>query len=196
MSLSDPLAVQTIFTAPPVLQDGAILEFMLEVFDRRGLSATDRILVNVLDTNTPPLAEAGADQIVEEQTPVTLDGSQSSDLDGALAHVIWTQAAGPSVTLSDPTALQPTFMAPIVRLTANFQPGDTLPGFVLRYEPQGSVADIQAHGVYTEGQWSVMLTRALTTSDTEGDVQFDLTHPEHVYPFSIAYLDNTGAALP
>ncbi len=34
------------------------------------------------------------------------------------------------------------------------------------------------------------------TPDVEGDVQFDFTNPDHVYPFSIAYLDNTRAAPP
>ncbi len=194
--LSNVSASQVTFTAPPVLQDGAVLDFMLEVFDRRGVSSTDRVLVNVLDTNIPPLAEAGADQVVEERTLVTLDGSQSSDLDGTLTHTIWTQVAGVPVLLSDPTAVQPTFMSPIVGLNANFAPGDTLPGFLLLHQPQGSVADVQAQGDYAESQWSVMLTRALTTPDVEGDVQFDLTDPDRVYPFSIAYLDNTGAAPP
>ncbi len=196
VALSDPTAAQATFTAPLVLQEGALLDFRLEVFDQRGVSATDRILVSVLDTNVPPLAEAGSDQMVEERTLVALDGSQSSDMDGTLEHVIWTQIAGAPVILSDPAAFQPTFMAPIVGLSMGVEPGDTLPGFVLRHEPQGSVADIRARGFYAGAQWSVMLTRALATPDAEGDVQFDLSHPDHVYPFSIAYLDNTGAAPP
>ncbi len=196
VALSDPAAALVTFTAPTVLQDGAILDFLLEVFDRRGVSATDRIVVSVLDTNAPPLADAGLAQTVEERTLVTLDGSRSSDIDGALEHIIWTQTAGTPVILSDPTVLQPTFMAPIVGLDVDVEPGDTLPGYVLRHEPLGSVADIQAQGHYAEAQWSVMLTRTLTTPDVEGDVQFDLTQADQVYPFSIAYLDNTGAAPP
>ncbi len=181
VALSDPTAALVTFTAPPVLQDGAILEFRLEVFDRRGLSATDHIRVSVLDTNIPPLADAGSDRMVEELTLVTLDGSQSSDMDGALENILWTQTAGASVLLSDPTALQPTFTSPIAGLSVGFEPGDTLPGFVLRHEPQGSIADIQAQGSYAEAQWSVMFTRALRTPDIEGDVQFDFTLPDHVY---------------
>ncbi len=194
--LSDTTTAQITFTAPPVLENGAILEFVLEVFDARGLSATDTVQVTILDTNAPPLANAGPDRMVEERTVVTLDGSQSNDIDGALESTIWTQLAGAPVLLSDPTALNPTFIAPIVGLNAGFEPGDTLPGFVLRHEPNGSIADIQAQGVYDAAQWSVMFTRALQTLDVEGDVQFDLADSDQVYPFSIAYLDNTGAAPP
>src|SRR5262249_26887773 len=34
------------------------------------------------------------------------------------------------------------------------------------------------------------------TLDPDGDVQFNLTNPANLYLFSIAYLDNTGAAPP
>ena len=110
--LSDEMPVQVTFMAPAAPQEGVELEFQLEVVDRRGLSATDRILITVLDTNIPPLANAGADQTVEAGALVTLNGSASSDMDGDLTDTIWMQTAGAAVTLSDPTALQPTFTAP------------------------------------------------------------------------------------
>ncbi len=109
VTLSDPTSAQPTFTAPPVFQDGEILVFLLEVFDQRGLSLADLMQVIVLDTNVPPLANAGPDRMVEERTLITLDGSQSSDMDGNLESVIWTQVSGAPVILSDPTALQPTF---------------------------------------------------------------------------------------
>jgi hypothetical protein len=55
---------------------------------------------------------------------------------------------------------------------------------------------VAARGVYVNGQWTAMFTRALTTLDPDADVQFDLRDAAHLYAFSIAYLDTTGAAPP
>jgi hypothetical protein len=49
-------------------------------------------------------------------TPVTLDGSGSTDQDlpNDTLSYMWTQTSGPAVTLSDPTAVMPTFTSPDV----------------------------------------------------------------------------------
>ena len=67
----------------------------LTVTDRAGNAATRTIAVRVRDL-TPPVAVAGADQVVDEGTLVTLDGSSSSD-NGAVQSFLWTQLAGPAV---------------------------------------------------------------------------------------------------
>lgn len=65
--------------------------------------------------NLPPVADAGPDQTVDEGVTVTLNGTNSDDSDDGIKSFLWEQV-GTSypVTLSDPTAEQPTFAAPDV----------------------------------------------------------------------------------
>jgi hypothetical protein len=61
--------------------------------------------------NAAPIAEAGPDQLVNEHNVATLAGT-ASDPDGDPLTYQWSQTAGPAVILSDPTAAQPSFVAP------------------------------------------------------------------------------------
>jgi hypothetical protein len=65
-------------------------------------------------TMSPPVANAGPDQTVDEGIRVTLDGSNSSDPDNDIVSYFWQQTAGPSVALSNASAVRPTFTAPDV----------------------------------------------------------------------------------
>jgi hypothetical protein len=51
--------------------------------------------------NAPPVADAGANQTVSENTAFTLDGSASSD-DGTIQSYIWTQTGGTPVLVENP----------------------------------------------------------------------------------------------
>jgi uncharacterized protein YndB with AHSA1/START domain len=114
VTLADPSAAQTTFSAPVVGSGGASLTFMLRVTDGFGSEATDTCIVNITNGNLPPTADAGPDQTVDEGDTVTLDASNSTDPDDGIASYLWTQTAGPPVTLSNTTAVQPTFTAPDV----------------------------------------------------------------------------------
>ena len=59
--------------------------------------------------NASPKANAGPDQSVTEGDTVTLDGSNSTDPDDGIDTYQWSQVSGTSVTLSDTTAIKPTF---------------------------------------------------------------------------------------
>jgi hypothetical protein len=69
------------------------------------------IEVNFAINQFPPAAAAGAPQIVEEGETVTLDGSQSSDTNGAVITYEWIQINGSQIRLSDENAVKPTFVA-------------------------------------------------------------------------------------
>ncbi|MEZ4461508.1 MAG: hypothetical protein R3E66_17670 [bacterium] len=109
VTLSDTTAVKPTFTAPAVFGE---LVFEVEVSDGED-TATARVQVDV--ENLAPLAEAGPNQIAAKGQLVTLDGTGSSDPEGQPITYSWTQVSGPeTVTLSDPTAAQPTFTTPAV----------------------------------------------------------------------------------
>jgi hypothetical protein len=116
VTLSDPTADKPTFETPFVESAGLSFTFELTVTDTSGLQATDTIIVNVTlpSANEPPAAVVGDDQTVDEDTEVTLDGFGSSDPEGENLFYRWRQVAGRPVTLSDPVAEQPTFLAPNV----------------------------------------------------------------------------------
>jgi len=112
MLLSDNTALQPSFTAPDVGPEGASMTFEVTVTDFGGLYTTDTVVINISWINSPPVADAGADQIVTAGDLVVLDGSFSHDDDDGIATIQWSQKNGVPVSLSDPTALMPEFQAP------------------------------------------------------------------------------------
>ena len=113
--LEDANTAKASFTAPNVGSEGASLTFQLTVtYFRKGSNffSTDSTIVNVRSANDPPTADAGPDQNVDEETTVTLDGSNSSDPDDGIKSYRWRQVEGRAVTFSDPTEDRPTFEAP------------------------------------------------------------------------------------
>jgi hypothetical protein len=63
-------------------------------------------------TNVAPVADAGADQLVDVNQAVTLNGSGSSDANGDSLTYGWMQTGGPVVNLNDATVSSPTFTSP------------------------------------------------------------------------------------
>ena len=114
ITLDDAAALDTSFDAPNVAADTPVL-FTLNVTDGAA-SSTDTVLVTIRDSsNSPPTANAGANQTVTEGDTVTLSGTASDDdpEDTSLSYS-WTHTSGPAVTLTNSATATPSFTAPNV----------------------------------------------------------------------------------
>ena len=112
----------TTFFTPPTSARGATLVFSLVVTDNGGTESTpDEVVIRVTGHNVQPIAHAGVDQSVNENTLVTLDGTGSSDPDAHTLSYSWvltdfpTSDSSPVIPpLSNSTVASPTFTAPEV----------------------------------------------------------------------------------
>ena len=110
VTLDKPTAARTSFTAP---DSTTRLVFMLTVTDNNELESTDTVVVNVIDAGTPPVADAGNDQLVPSGTVgVALDASGSLAPGSSIVSYLWSQVSGVPVDLSDVTVPNPIFDAP------------------------------------------------------------------------------------
>ena len=118
-TLSNSTSASPTFDAPLINSTQAILTFSLTVNDGAVDSTTpDTVDITVSNVNTPPTANAGADQTVDEGTEeVTLEGSATDpDTDDTITY-LWSQTQGPTATLSNSTSASPTFDAPLINST-------------------------------------------------------------------------------
>jgi hypothetical protein len=72
--------------------------------------------VTITTENLPPVADAGVDQTVMEGQVAALNGANSNDPEGDISSYQWAQTAGPTVVLSDSSAVRPEFLTPDVGL--------------------------------------------------------------------------------
>ena len=117
ITLSSATVAKPTFTAPEVMTDQNYT-FSLIVNDGIVNSVADQVTITVKQVNKVPVANAGADQIVNEGVVVILDGSASSDQDNSTLTYSWTAPSG--IILSSTTAAKPTFTAPEVMTNQNY----------------------------------------------------------------------------
>jgi len=164
ITLSSNTDFQPTFTAPDVGIGGEALTFLLTVTDNGGLKATDTSIVNVSWINVSPTADAGLDQTVNEGETVTLDGIDSNDPDGVQLTYLWAQTGGTSVTLSDATAVQPTFVTPTLNS------GSTAMTFSLIVEDNGGLqASANVSITVNDNGITGLPADVLTFQSVEGD---------------------------
>ena len=105
--ISTPANVKTSVTG---LLDGVYV-FELTVTDNKGATGKGQVTVTVTRRiNQPPVAVAGKDQTITlPVNSVTLDGTGSSDKEGAIAAFKWTKFSGPAAgTLNNASLANPT----------------------------------------------------------------------------------------
>ena len=110
-TLSEPAGSSPEFT--PDINGNYIIE--LVVNDGTEDSAPDSVAIVLTIPNEPPTGDAGPDQNVTTGSLVTLDGSESTDQEGGTLTFDWALSAptGSGATLSDNSAVSPTFTADI-----------------------------------------------------------------------------------
>ena len=131
-------ALSDIHAVKPTLQIdvAGTYNVQLVVNDGKVDSTADSVVIST--QNSKPLANAGPDQTTFVGQSVTLDGSQSSDVDGDSLTFKWSfvsRPVGSTATLQNPTNIDPTFVPDnfgdyIVQLIVNDGLLDSLPATV------------------------------------------------------------------
>jgi len=111
--IDNPGSPGTTFTAPSVVKDKDVV-LTCSVSDGT-FTVSDHLIVTVKNTLSLPItANAGPDQIVNEEVKVTLDGTQSFDPENQPLHYTWTQTSGESVIIDSSSNVKATFKSPVV----------------------------------------------------------------------------------
>ena len=190
-------------TVTPTLVVDMKGDFVIDLVVNDGYDDSLPSTTTISVTNTPPVAEAGADQLIHLNDVVTLDGSASTDADGDALTYRWTivsRPAGSLATLSDPTAVMPTLAIDalgyyVIELVVNDgQMDSVMDPVILNAVNVTPVANAGLDQSVTLGQ-TVQLDGTLS-SDADGDA---LTYRWSILDApvgSVSQLSDTTAANP
>ncbi len=135
VTLSSTSDVDISFTTPAVAP-GQVkdLKFSLIVTNPQGLTSITAFTLHVIHNNHPPVVTTDHELTVMEGAPMTLMAT-ATDPDGDNMTYAWTQNSGTKVTLSNPTDLTTTLVAPAVGPSGNA----TLQFTITAKDPYGGV---------------------------------------------------------
>jgi hypothetical protein len=168
-TLSDPTLVNPTFVAD------VLGTYTVQLIVNDGILDSQPNTAMITADNIRPVAHAGPDQTVLVGQTVQLDGSGSSDVDGDPLTFAWaftSRPIGSQATLSDPTLVNPTFVADqpgtyVVQLIVNDGTVDSLPDTVTLAGESRPVAHAGPDQTVLVGQ-TVQLDGS-GSSDVDGD---------------------------
>jgi len=118
MLIALPAGSTAALTASNTVSPGFIADqpgtYVAQLIVSDGAVSSNPASVTITTQDPPPVANAGADQLVSAGALVQLNGSASTDVDGDLLQYQWSLISAPvasTATLSNPTAVNPTFTA-------------------------------------------------------------------------------------
>jgi uncharacterized repeat protein (TIGR01451 family) len=123
--------------------------------------------------NSAPTANAGPDQTVAAFSPVTLDGTGSTDPDTNIVSYAWTQTSGTAVTLTDSATAQPSFSAP---QPAGGAPSETLI-FQLTVTDDFGLTSTDTVTITLQAVSALSTTKAVTIFSEDGSLCDNLGAP-------------------
>jgi hypothetical protein len=197
-SLSDSEAVDPTF----VVDVSGTYIAQLIVNDGFVDSTPDTVTINW--ENSPPVADAGTDQTARVGDLVTLFGGASSDVDGDSLSFFWTLITvpdGSSVLLSDPEAVNPSFVVDVsgtfvAELIVNDGKVDSTPDTVtINWENSPPVANAGPDQAFSSAGTTIHLDGS-QSHDPDGD---PLTYAWHIIskpPTSSTTLSDNAAVNP
>ncbi len=102
------------FTAPSIGDHEDLLSFHVTGYSQGNGYASDLALVKVLPSNHAPIANAGPDHSVPQNTFVNLDGS-GTDADGDNIRFLWTQKSGIQTEIYESTQPLAYIISPAIQ---------------------------------------------------------------------------------
>jgi hypothetical protein len=190
-------------TATPTFVADGPGSYTVQLIVNDGARDSSPATVVISTQNSQPVANAGPNQTITTGQTVTLDGSASSDVDGDPITYAWTFVTvptGSAATLTNPTAVNPTFVSDkkgsyLVQLVVN-------DGHIDSAAAQVTVNDVNTPPVANAGPQQTVTTRSLVTLD--GSASTDVDGDPLVFTWSIlgkpagsaAALSNIHAVMP
>ena len=120
VTLAGDTTANPTFTAPVAGSGGAsgvVATLVFKLFVSDGYEATpseDTVSVDITNINNEPVADAGTNWTMNENSAVMLNAGGSSDPDGDALSYSWTQVGGPVVVLTGGTTATPNLTTPFV----------------------------------------------------------------------------------